>query len=134
MSSDGKLSITGTLSISAATQTAEQTSYTVAAGSTYALVDLSGAGRLHEVTVISPSPSFKLTITVDGTVIWDKSYSDAEAETDEVVMVSAFQREDGKYVYHLSDIPYTSNLKVEVTNTGTSNITFDLLFAKWEVT
>jgi len=119
--------------ISATTKIVEQTSYSLAAGGTYTPVNYSGRGRLHEVTIISSSNQFKVTITVDGVVIWDKSCSEAASITDEVVIVSAFQREDGKYVYHLSDIPFTSSLKVDVVNLNTSNpITLDYVFVKYE--
>ena len=72
-------------------------------------------------------------MTVDGSVVWDKDYTSASAYTDEVVFVSVFQREDGKYVYHLSDIPFNSSIKVVITNTDTVNsLTLDLIFAKYE--
>jgi len=119
--------------ISAITEIIEQKNYSLAAGSTLSLIDYSGRGRLHEVTVISSSNSFKITITVNGIVVWDKSYDEAASITDEVVMVSAFQREDGKYVYHISDFPFTTNLKVDIVNLDTANpITLDYVVGKYE--
>jgi len=119
--------------ISATTKVIENTNYSLSAGGTYTLINYSGRGRLHEVTIISSSSQFKITIVVDGTTIWDKSYSDAASITDEVVAVSAFQREDGKYIYHLTDIPFNSSIKVDVVNLDTANpITLDYIFAKYE--
>jgi len=119
--------------ISAVAKVVEQVNYSLGAGATYTLINYSGRGRLHEVTVISSSNQFKLTVTVDGVKIWDKSYDEAASITDEVVVVSAFQREDGKYVYHLSDIPFMVSLKVDIVNLNTSNpITLDYVFGKYE--
>jgi len=112
---------------------AEHLNISVPAGESYMLLDIAIGGRVHEVLIISPSPEFSVKVTVDGVVIWDKSYSEASAITDELVFISAFQREDGKYVYHLSEIPFKSSIKVEVINISQATVVFDKLLAKYEV-
>jgi len=119
--------------IATGTRVVEYKNYVLQAGETNTLLDYTGRGRLHEITVISQASTFKITIYVDGQVIWDKQYSEAEEVTDEVVMMSAFQREDNKYVYHISNIPFNQSVKVDITNTdAVNNIVFDYVFLKYE--
>lgn len=111
----------------------ESVNVSVPANASYTLLDLSVAGRLHEVLVVSPSPDFSVKVTVDGVTVWDKSYGDATSLTDELVFVSAFQREDGRYIYHLSEIPFKTSCKVEVLNLSNTSISFDRVVVKYEV-
>jgi hypothetical protein len=111
----------------------ERVNVSVPANSSYTLLDLNVTGRLHEVLVVSPFPDFSVRITVDGVTVWDKSYSDASTLTDELVFVSAFQREDGRYIYHVSEVPFKVSCRVEVVNLSSASITLDRVVAKYEV-
>ncbi|MCD6583643.1 MAG: hypothetical protein J7K71_03040, partial [Candidatus Omnitrophica bacterium] len=128
------VSVSGTVSTvqSASAMTTSLSNQTVNASSSLTLLNVSGKGMVHEVTVISEASTFKLTVSVDGSTMWDVDFNTASQYTDDIVFVSAFENEDGKYVYHLSDIPFTSSVTIMLTNTDSSNsITVDYAFVKY---
>ena len=128
--------ITNSLSISTnlSTKIISESNHSISAGGTYTPLNITGSGKIHEITITSAVNTFKIRVTVDGTVIWDKTYSDASALTDDSIFVSAFKDENDKYIYHLNDIPFKNSIKVELINTNSSNaITLDKVFIKYEV-
>jgi hypothetical protein len=64
------------------------------------------------MTVRSTNNQFILKISVDGEEIMNKSYSWFESVSDVVKNIAAFQDNDGRYVLHVSDIYFTSNLEI----------------------
>ena len=112
----------------------EASSVSIGAGATYTFLNISGTGMLQELLIIASQSTFRVDVIVDGATIWSKSYSDASNLTDVVPTMSAFQREDGKYIYFLSLIPFKSSIQVNIVNLDTSSsITADYLYAKYEV-
>jgi hypothetical protein len=65
------------------------------------------------MTVRSTNNQFILKISVDGEEIMNKSYSWFESVSDVVKNIAAFQ-DDDKYVLHVSDIYFTSNLEISL--------------------
>jgi hypothetical protein len=89
---------------------------------------------LRELLVVASQSTFRVDVIVDGATIWSKSYSDASNLTDVMPTMSAFQREDGKYIYYLSLMPFRSSIQVNIVNLNTSSsITVDYIYAKYEV-
>ena len=115
-------------------RTVEASSVSINAGATYTFLNLSGSGLLQEFLIVASQNTFRVDVTVDGVTVWSKSYSDASNLTDVMPTMAAFQREDGKYIYFLSFIPFKSSIQVNVVNLNTSSsITVDYLYAKYEV-
>ena len=116
------------------TKTIEMYSKSIPPYGSLKILDYRGSGRLVELTIISSSPNFTLAVSADGTVVWGKTFSEASALSDEIVSISAFQREDGKYIYFVSDIEFKSSISIEVVNLDSVNyITLDYIFCKYEV-
>jgi len=114
-------------------KTIELSNQTINPSGKITVIDLKGMGRLHELLIISSTNLFKVTITVDGTIVWDKSFDEASLVASQIGSVSAFQRDDGKYIYHISNIPFSTGIKVEISSLDTSNpITLDYVFGKYE--
>jgi len=112
----------------------EASSVSIGASATYTFLNISGTGMLQELLIIASQNTFRVDVIVDGATIWSKSYLDASNLTDVVPTMSAFQREDGKYIYFLSLIPFKSSIQVNIVNLDTSSsITADYLYAKYEV-
>lgn len=112
----------------------EASGVSVSAGGTYTFLGLSGTGMLQELLIVASQSTFRVDVAVDGTTVWSKSYSDASNLTDVIPTMSAFQREDGKYIYFLSLVPFKSSIQVNIVNLNTSSsITVDYLYAKYEV-
>jgi len=112
----------------------EASSVSIGAGATYTFLSLSGTGMLQELLIVASQSTFRVDVIVDGATIWSKSYSDASNLTDVVPTMSAFQREDGKYIYFLSLVPFRSSIRVDIVNLDTSSpMTADYLYAKYEV-
>jgi len=112
----------------------EASSVSINAGATYTFLSLSGTGMLQEFLVVASQNTFRVDVVVDGATIWSKSYSSASNLTDIMPTMSAFQREDGKYIYFLSFIPFKSSIQVSIVNLDASNpITLDYVYAKYEV-
>jgi len=108
----------------------EYTGYTVEPSGSLR-IDIPGAGVVDEVLVVSRSGSFKLTITVGGVTVWDKSWGEASRLSDNLVFLSAFQDENGLYVYHIAGIPFSNGVSVEVVNLDPVNpITFEHIIVK----
>jgi hypothetical protein len=115
-------------------RTAEASSVSINAGATYTFLNVSGSGLLQELLIVASQNTFRVDVTVDGVTVWSKSYSDASNLTDVMPTMAAFQREDGKYIYFLSFIPFKSSIQVNVVNlNSSSSISVDYLYAKYEV-
>jgi hypothetical protein len=112
----------------------EASAVSVNASGTYTPINLSGTGLLHELLIVSPQNTFRVNVAVDSATIWSKSYSDASSLTDVIPTMSAFQDENGNYIYFLSLLPFRSSLQVNVENLNTSSsITLNYVYAKYEV-
>lgn len=128
--------ITNSLTVSSnlSTKVVSASSVSVAAGGTYTPLNITGSGKIHEITITSSVNTFELKVTVDSTVIWDKTYTDASALTDDSVFVSAFQDENSEYIYHLNDIPFENSIEIDVINNdGSNQITLDKVLVKYVV-
>jgi len=115
-------------------KTLERTNVSISAGSTYSFLNLSGVGMVQEFLIVASQNTFRVNVVVDNATVWNKSYSDASNLTDVIPTMSAFQREDGKYIYYLSMIPFKSSVKIDIVNLDTANpITLDYVYCKYEV-
>jgi hypothetical protein len=122
------------IQVTRSTKTSESSSVSVGAGATYTFLNLSGIGVVQELLIVASQSTFRVDVIVDGVTVWSKSYTDASNLTDIIPTMSAFQREDGKYIYYLSLIPFKSSIQVSIVNLDTSNpITLDYIYAKYEV-
>lgn len=101
-------------------------------------VSVTGSGELDELMIISPSTSFGVVVTVDGTIILSKTYAELNALTQSLRVVSAFSELDedgtptGEYLIHLKDISFLESLVARVVNTSVADITFDI-FGKYRL-
>jgi hypothetical protein len=115
-------------------KTFERTNVSISAGSTYSFLNLSGIGIVQELLIVASQNTFRVDVVVDNVTIWSKSYSDASNLTDVIPTMSAFQREDGKYIYYLSMISFKSSVQINIVNLDTVNpITLDYVYCKYEV-
>jgi hypothetical protein len=122
------------LSLIRAAKSLESSNISVGAGATYSFLNVSGAGTVQELLIVASQNTFRVDVTVDGTTVWSKSYLDASNLTDVIPTMSAFQREDGKYIYYLSIMPFKSSIQVSIVNLDTANpIILDYVYAKYEV-
>jgi len=122
------------IQVTRSTKTSEVSSVSVSAGSTYSFLNLSGTGIVQEFLIVASQNTFRVDVVVDNVTIWSKSYSDASNLTDVIPTMSAFQREDGKYIYYLSMIPFKSSVQINIVNLDTVNpITLDYVYCKYEV-
>lgn len=115
-------------------KTFERTNVSISTGSTYSFLNISGVGIVQELLIVASQNTFRVDVVVDNVTIWSKSYSDASNLTDVIPTMSAFQREDGKYIYYLSMIPFKSSVQINIVNLDTANpITLDYVYCKYEV-
>jgi hypothetical protein len=122
------------IQVTRSTKTLETSSVSVGAGSTYSFLNISGVGIVQELLIVASQNTFRVVVVVDNVTIWSKSYSDASNLTDVIPTMSAFQREDGKYIYYLSMIPFKSSVQINIVNLNTANpITLDYVYCKYEV-
>jgi len=120
--------------VTRSTKTSETSSISISAGGTYTFINLTGVGFIQEILIIASQNTFRVNVVVDNATIWNKSYSDASNLTDVIPTMSAFQREDGKYIYYLSMIPFKSSVQIDIVNLDTANpITLDYVYCKYEV-
>jgi hypothetical protein len=115
-------------------KTFERTNVSISTGSTYSFLNISGVGIVQELLIVASQNTFRVDVVVDNVTIWSKSYSDASNLTDVIPTMSAFQREDGKYIYYLSMISFKSSVQINIVNLDTANpITLDYVYCKYEV-
>jgi len=75
------------------------------------LIDESGCGVLRELVVKNGDKYFGLEVVVDGVYVYHKSWDEFNAISEYVDEVAAFE-DDGTYILHLSDIKFSSMIKV----------------------
>ena len=111
----------------------------VGAGDWLTILDSSKSGELEQFHVRSPNTDFRVSITVDGVSVFNKTYAEIREIEQNSPELSAFAELDengdptGFYVASIRDIPYQSTILVRVQNTGLVLVTFSQLFAKYTV-
>lgn len=111
----------------------------VDAGEWLTVLERSESGQLEQFHVRCPNSDLKISITVDGISVFEKSYSEIRQISQSSPEISAFAElnEDGDltgyYIASLRNIPYQSSILVRVQNTGLVVVTFSQLFAKYTV-
>ncbi len=111
----------------------------VGAGEWLTVLQESESGQLEQFHVRSPNTDFRISITVDGVSVFEKTYSEIRQISQSSPEISAFAELDengnptGYYVASLRNIPYQSSILVRVQNTGLAPVTFSQLFAKYTI-
>jgi hypothetical protein len=96
----------------------------------YTLVDEVGSGCLKELVIKSKSKDYTLIILVDGSELYDNSYSWFQGLSQMTEEIDAFE-ENGSYVLRLSDIHFAESLEVTVAPVmKTSASKLDEVFCK----
>lgn len=120
------------------TKTTDHPSEVVGAGVWFIIVEVaSGRGTLGEFHARSPDTDFEIKLTIDGTIILDKTYTQLRGIQQNSPTISAFAELDedgdatGYYIASIRDVPYYASLKLEIKNTGGAPKTFDQLFTKY---
>lgn len=114
------------------------TNQAVSAGQSLEFVSLEGLGYIKECLVVSPSTGFSVIVTVDGSQILNRTYTEYTDITQIVSDISAFEERDtdgnplGKYVVHLANINFKNSLSLSVKNDSGGSITFQNLFCKYK--
>ena len=91
--------------------------------------DIKGSGVIDEISIKSSS-DFKVKLDMDKRSIYDDFVSDLIDISEDVDNIVAVQR-DGKYIFGIEDMYFTSDARLILSVSGT--VTFDLIFVKYEV-
>ena len=111
----------------------------VEAGEWFKVLDRAGRGRIGAFHVRSPNTSFKVSISVDGESVLEKTYDELRGIQQNSPNISAFAERDeegdltGYYVASIRKVPYYSSILVKVQNIGVASVTFSQLFVKYHV-
>jgi hypothetical protein len=111
----------------------------VEAGQWLTVLEEAGSGQLDQFHVRSPNSDFRISITVDGVSVFNKTYAEIRQVSQNSPELSAFAELDedgdptGYYVASIRDIPYRSSILIRVQNTGLAPVTFSRLFAKYKI-
>jgi len=111
----------------------------VDAGAWLTVLERSESGQLEQFHVRCPNSDFKISITVDGISVFEKSYSEIRQISQSSPEISAFTELDengdatGYYIASMRNIPYYNSILVRVQNTGLVSVTFSQLFAKYSI-
>ncbi len=109
----------------------------VGIGEWLTVLEILGAGQLEQFHARSPNTNFRVSITVDGLSIFNKTYNGIRQIGQNSPEISAFAELDedgdltGYYIASLRDIPYHSSISIKVQNTGLVPVTFSQLFVKY---
>ena len=98
------------------------------------IINLSGSGLIHECLVLSKSPDIQLTISVDGSLIFDKTFNESLEVSQELIFLSAFTKEENGqtyYVMHVKGIEFRESINISVKNTSESTITISRVVCKY---
>ena len=103
------------------------------------VLEEAGSGQLDQLHIRSPNSDFRISITVDGVSVFNKTYDEIRQVSQNSPEISAFAELDengdptGYYVASIRDIPYRSSISIKVQNTGLAPVTFSQLFAKYNI-
>jgi len=78
------------------------------------VVDENGSGALKELLIVSSHTNFEVSIRIDGDIAYQQPYTWFLERSNELEEIAAFQRDDGKYVLHISDLRYTKSIKIDI--------------------
>ncbi len=141
------MSITGTVPTAAiseaevrvSTRYVDLAGSVVGAGEWLTVLEDLGAGQLEQFHARSPNTDFRISITVDGVSVFNKTYAEIRQIGQNSPEISAFAELDedgdltGYYIASLRNIPYHSSVLVRVQNTGLVPVTFSQLFVKYTI-
>lgn len=111
----------------------------VPAGEWLTILESFETGELEQFHIRSPNTDFKISITVEGESIFEKTYSEIRMISQGSPEISAFAELDedgdltGYYLASVRDITYQNSILVKVQNTGLAPVTFSQLFAKYRI-
>lgn len=87
-----------------------------------------GRGELKTALVVAGSKDYDIVMRVDGVEVVDNSFANLQDDSTELERLSAYERGDGKSVFHASG--YEFNQSVDVVIVPGKSITFDRLRAE----
>lgn len=123
--------------ISLTTKIVDHPGQSVNAGVWFTMIDEAGKGMMGAFHARSPDVDFEIKLTVDGTVVLEKTYAELREIQQNSPTISAFAERDengdltGYYVASVRDAPYYVSIKLEIQNTGGAPKTFSQLFTKY---
>jgi len=100
------------------------------------ILEEKGAGHLKELVIKNTDENYRLRIYVDGTQLYDGSYSWFKNLSQITEEIAAFQDENGDHILHITDIKWTKNIKIEaepLITTLTQKQKLKQLFYKVEI-
>jgi hypothetical protein len=134
-----RLEETGVLTIPYTAKFAEFRGETVNPGGWLNVLQYTGSGQVDEFFIRSPNTSFKVQVSIDGSVTLEKTYDELREIQQNSRDISAFPELDengdptGYYIVSIRNIPFTSSIGVMVQNTGTSPATLPNVFVKYRI-
>jgi hypothetical protein len=110
----------------------------VGAGEWLNVLQYTGTGQVEEFFIRSPDTNFKVQVTVDGTVVLEKTYDELREIQQNSRDISAFAELDengdptGYYVASIRNIPHAVSIQIKVQNTGSAPTTLPNIFVKYK--
>ncbi|RLC74691.1 MAG: hypothetical protein DRJ03_31500 [Chloroflexi bacterium] len=95
------------------------------------LMDMKGTGTLKEFLIRSKSPSYMLSISVDGKTLYNDDWDWFNEMGVDIGEITAYKT-DEIYVLYLSDIKFSEGLVIEATPLA-EGVKFEDVFMKLEV-
>jgi hypothetical protein len=133
-----RLEETGVLTIPFTSKFTELKDQTIGASEWLNVLQYNGAGQVDEFFIRSPNTNFKVQVTVDGTVVLEKTYDELREVQQNSRDISAFAELDengdptGYYVTSIRNIPHAVSIQIKVQNIGASSTTLPNIFVKYK--
>lgn len=125
--------------LNASTRFVDLAGSVVPAGEWLTILESLETGELEQFHIRSPNTDFRISITVDGINIFEKTYDEIRMISQGSPEMSTFAElnEDGDvtgyYLASIRDITYQGSILLKVQNTGLVSVTFSQLFAKYRI-
>jgi len=95
----------------------------------YDIIDTQKPGKLREAMIKSSSSDFSITISLDGVVIMDRSFSDLKDISEYSESIDAFQS-GSYYIVSLRNLSWRDSFRLRISTSGV--LTFPWIFAVWD--
>jgi len=90
-----------------------------------------GSGKLIELVVISDSREYSVSIAIDNATVIDGSFEWYQSVSQYMDWIDAFE-DNGSFVLRVTDLSFSSNLKISLKITSQGNVRFREIIAKIE--
>ena len=90
-----------------------------------------GSGKLIELVVISDSREYSVSITIDNATVMDGSFDWYQSVSQYTDWIDAFE-DNGSFVLRITDLSFSSSIKISLKITSQGSIKFREIIAKIE--